>query len=92
MVLLSCYKAGIVPVCSLPQHREVEIGHFAEQSGATAYFVQVDYSPFDLIGFARSMMRRHHDLKHLVFVRGAADALPDIQSLIEGVSLEQMFD
>src|SRR3569833_92168 len=32
VVLLACYKAGIVPVCSLPQHREVEIGQLAEKS------------------------------------------------------------
>ena len=89
VVLLSCYKAGIIPVCSLPQHREVEIGQLTEQSGATAYFVQADFSPFDLIGFARAMMTRHLQLKHLVLVRGSADGLPDIQSLIECVSHEQ---
>ena len=89
VVLLACYKAGIVAVCSLPQHREVEIGQLAEQSGATAYFVQVDFSPFDLVGFARSMMMRHHHLKHLVLVRGHAEGLPDLQSLIQGVSLDQ---
>ena len=26
VALLACYKVGIIPVCSVPQHREVEIG------------------------------------------------------------------
>ena len=43
MVLFACYKAGIVPVCSLPQHREVEIGQLTRQSGARGYFVQADF-------------------------------------------------
>ena len=52
VVLLACYKAGIVPVCSLPQHREVEIGQLTQQSGARGYFVQADFGNFDLVAFA----------------------------------------
>ncbi|HZH08160.1 MAG TPA: hypothetical protein VEY69_15920, partial [Lautropia sp.] len=51
VALLACYKAGIVPVCSLPQHREVEIGQLAQLAGATGYFVQADFSSFDLVAF-----------------------------------------
>src|SRR5438128_9555671 len=29
IALLACFKAGVIPVCSLPQHREVEIGQLA---------------------------------------------------------------
>lgn len=88
VVLLACYKAGIVPVCSLPQHREVEIGQLAQQSGARGYFVQADFSAgFDLVGFAQSMAARHPSLQHLVVVRGSRAGLPSIDALIAGMPL-----
>ncbi len=74
VALAACFKAGIIPVCTLPQHREVEIGELARQSGARGYFVQADFSRFDLVDFAASMMERHGVLKHLVVARGTASA------------------
>lgn len=88
IVLLACYKAGIVPVCSLPQHREVEIGQLTRQSGARGYFVQADFSAgFDLVGFAQSMAQRHPSLQHLVVVRGTRPGLPSIDALIDAMPL-----
>lgn len=87
IVLLACFKAGIVPVCSLPQHREVEIGQLARQSGARGYFVQADFNSFDLIGFAAGMVEKHATLKHLVVVRGAAAGASSMEALIEGMPL-----
>lgn len=85
IVLLACFKAGIVPVCSLPQHREVEIGQLATQSGARGYFVQADFSSFDLVGFAAGMVEKHATLKHLVVVRGAGASR--MEALIDGMPL-----
>ncbi len=88
IVLLACYKAGIVPVCSLPQHRDVEIGQLTHQSGARGYFVQADFGTgFDLVGFAQSMADRHPSLQHLIVVRGARPGLPAIDSLIDSMPL-----
>jgi len=90
IVLLACFKAGIVPVCSLPQHREIEIGQLTEQSGASVYFVQADFSPsFDLPAFAESMMARHGSLRHLVLVRGERAGAAGMQALIDGMPLAQ---
>jgi len=89
IVLLACYKAGIVPVCSLPQHREVEIGQLAAQSGARGYFVQADFGSFDLVGLARTMAARHPLLEHLVVVRGTVAGLPGIDALIANMPLQQ---
>lgn len=73
VALFGCFKAGIIPVCTLPQYREIEIGQLARLSGANAYFVQDDFSPaFDLAGFARRMMAEHGGLEHLIVLRGAA--------------------
>ena len=87
IVLLACFKAGIVPVCSLPQHREVEIGQLTQQSGARGYFVQADFNNFDLVGFAAGMVEKHATLKHLVVVHGAAAGASSMQALIDGMPL-----
>lgn len=92
IVLIACYKAGIVPVCSLPQHREVEIGQLARQSAARGYFVQADFGSFDLVGFAQQMQRQHPSLAHLVVVRGPGDTpdgLAGLQALVDGMPLAQ---
>ncbi len=71
IALIACYKAGIVPVCTLPQYREIEIGQLAEMSGATGYFIQADFSPsFDLTVFAQRMMQLLPTIKHLIVARG----------------------
>lgn len=72
IALSACYKAGIIPVCSVPQYREIEIGQLARLSGASVYFVQADFGSFDLVGFARGMMQKVPGLRHLVVARGAA--------------------
>ena len=90
IVLLACYKAGIVPVCSLPQHREIEIGQLTTQSGARGYFVQADYSPsFDLVGFAAGMVERHASLQHLIVVRGGSAGAHAMDALIEQMPLAE---
>ncbi len=85
VALSACYKAGIIPVCSVPQYREVEIGQLARLSGATLYFVQADFGSFDLVGFARGMQEKVPSLKHLIVARGRTD---DQKRLIQSISLE----
>ncbi len=88
IVLSACFKAGIIPVCSLPQHREVEIGQLAEQSGARGYFAQADFSNFDLVAFAAKMVDRVPGLKYLVVTRGTAPGTGDIETLVATMPLE----
>jgi len=85
VALSACYKAGIIPVCSVPQYREVEIGQLARLSGATLYFVQADFGSFDLVGFARGMQEKVPSLRHLIVARGKTD---DQKRLIQSISLE----
>ena len=90
VALLACYKVGIVPVCAVPQYREVEIGQLAEQSGAKGYFVQADFSAFDLVGFARQMMERSSTLELLIVARGApAAGSVQLETLIAETPLER---
>jgi non-ribosomal peptide synthetase component E (peptide arylation enzyme) len=85
VALSACYKAGIIPVCSVPQYREIEIGQLARLAGATLYFVQADFSAFDLVGFARGMREKVPSLKRLVVARGQSD---ELKGLIDSISLE----
>jgi salicylate---[aryl-carrier protein] ligase len=75
IALFGCYKAGVIPVCTLPQYRDIEIGQLADMSAAKAYFIQADFSPtFDLVAFARRMGLAHPTLKKFIVARGAAPA------------------
>src|SRR3989475_10167688 len=85
VALTACYKAGIIPVCSVPQYREVEIGQLARLSGATLYFVQADFGSFDLVGFARGMQEKVPSLRHLIVARGRTD---DQKRSIQSLSLQ----
>lgn len=91
IALLACAKAGVIPVCTLPQHRALEIGDIAGRTGPRGYFVQADYSAFDLVGFAFEMASRHA-IPNLIVARGGAQA-PEgclgFENLIESQSLEQ---
>ena len=37
---IGCMKAGVIPVCTLPQYRLSEMRHFAEATSAKAIFAQ----------------------------------------------------
>lgn len=90
LAVIACFKAGIVPVCAIPQYREVEIGHLARLSEARGYFVQSD-SPgnFDMVQFAKEMARTHPHMEHLVFSGSRAPASSTtISSLIAGHDAE----
>ena len=86
VALCACFKAGVLPVCTVPQYREIEIGQLTELAGATLYFVQADFSAFDLVGFARGMQKKFPSLRKLIVARGTTS---DLDALIEGTSLEK---
>lgn len=85
LAVLACAKAGIVPVCAIPQYREVEIGHLARLSEARGYFVQSDTpGSFDMARFAQQMAAEHPKIEHLVFSGSRAPASSTtISSLIQ---------
>lgn len=91
IALLACAKAGVVPVCTLPQHRAIEIGALAERSEPKAYFVQADFGAFDLVQFAAEMAATH-SIPHLIVARAGkqmAGRVLDFESLIQSQSYER---
>jgi 2,3-dihydroxybenzoate-AMP ligase len=67
-----CVKAGIVPVCTLPQHGEREIGLLAEHTGARGHLVQADFRNRDLVGAGTKLQRATAGLDTLIVLRGTA--------------------
>jgi non-ribosomal peptide synthetase component E (peptide arylation enzyme) len=89
LALCACYKSGVVPVCSLPQYREVEIGKLADLARPEAYFVQADIGRFDLVEFAQTMCREHASFRHLIVARGEAPAgAQSMSELTSSLSLD----
>lgn len=92
LALFGCYKAGILPVCTLPQHRELEIGELGRLSGARAIFVQADVAPsFDQLGFARQMAETC-GLDIIVVARrgaGSGDGCLDLEALCRAGDLDE---
>lgn len=90
IALFACFKAGLIPVCTLPQHREIEIGDLSARCEARAHFVQADFGNFDLVGFARSMAERQPGMRHVVVACGPAPAgTLGFDDLIEGMPFER---
>ncbi len=90
LALCASYKSGVVPVCSLPQYREVEIGKLADLARPEAYFVQADIGRFDLVGFAQTMCREHASFRHLIVARGDASAgAQSMSELASSLSLDE---
>lgn len=90
VAVMACYKAGIVPVCAIPQYREVEIGNLIAMSQAKAHFVQMDFSSFDLVEFARKIAASQPSIEHIIAVRGhAPEGVHDMRALLDGMPLDE---
>jgi len=57
VAFFGCLKAGVIPVCTIPQYRELEMHKLADLTRPSAYFVQKDGGSFDLTEFARKVAR-----------------------------------
>jgi non-ribosomal peptide synthetase component E (peptide arylation enzyme) len=66
VALLACWKAGLIPVCTLPAHRESEIGYLGRHTDARAHFVQAADPKFDLAAFALRMKPAIPTMAHVV--------------------------
>ncbi len=67
-----CIKAGVVPVCTLPQHGEREIRLLAEHVGARGHIVQADFRNRDLVTLGMSLQHTVPVLDTLIVARGGS--------------------
>ncbi len=61
-------KAGLVPVCTLAQHRKYEIEQISKLTGAVAHLVEAKTPKFDLVEFALDHAREHLTLRHVLAI------------------------
>lgn len=66
VALIGCWKAGVIPICTLPSHREAEIGYLGNHGQARFYFVQAADERFDYPAFASKMRERVPSVQHLI--------------------------
>lgn len=86
--LYGCFKAGLIAIATLPNHREQEIGFIADFTQARAHIVQANFRRADLPAFAQTMAREHPSLEHIITVGGQADIGHSFDELVVGQEAE----
>lgn len=66
----ACLKGGLIPICTLAAHRQVEIDYLANHAKARAHVVEGDDPKFDFVRFAEGVRERVPSLKHIIATRG----------------------
>jgi len=56
-LIFACFRTGVIPIMTLPAHRESEMAHFASLSGALAYVVPGS-GRFDYVALVRTVCQR----------------------------------
>ncbi|AUH65261.1 AMP-binding protein [Paracoccus zhejiangensis] len=85
IAFLACWKAAIIPICTLAAHREAEIGFLARFAGARAHFIESDAEKFDFNAFAHKMQGEIDSLQMIVSTRGeAGEGVVDMQEFLAG--------
>lgn len=89
IALLGCLKAGLIPTCTLPAHREREIGYLGCHVDARAHIVHGDDPKFDLEAFALKMQPEIPTIRHIISLRGQPRAgVVRMEDLIAGTDAE----
>lgn len=63
-------KAGLIPVCSIPNHRLHEVTHIASATRARAHLFQADYRTYDLAGLSAGLADRCPHIAVRIVTRG----------------------
>ncbi|MEY9989280.1 2,3-dihydroxybenzoate-AMP ligase [Streptomyces sp. V4I8] len=82
VLFFALLRAGAIPVLTLPAHRESEIAHVAEVSGATAYAIPDLHDGFDHRALARALRKTVPGVEHVLVAGDAAEftALTDLHA------------
>jgi non-ribosomal peptide synthetase component E (peptide arylation enzyme) len=81
--LYGVVKAGLVPVCSIPNHRRHEVSSICAASGAQAHLFQADYRSYNLAGLSSELADDGAELKLRIVARGSAPGAVALDDLIE---------
>ncbi|MEC8035860.1 MAG: AMP-binding protein, partial [Pseudomonadota bacterium] len=72
-VTFGLFRAGLIPVFTLPAHRLTEITHFARKSGAAAYVIADGHDGFDYRLLADAVKADVPALRHVIVVGDPGD-------------------
>jgi 2,3-dihydroxybenzoate-AMP ligase len=61
-------KIGVIPVMTLPAHRQAEIGYFTDFTRATSYAIPKAFRGFDYMKMAREIRSQTPTLKHVLLL------------------------
>jgi 2,3-dihydroxybenzoate-AMP ligase len=87
--LVGCFKAGLIPVCTLAPHREREIEYLGCHVDARAHVVQGDDAKFDFGSFAIRMQGKIPTLRHIISVRGQVRrGIMRLEDMVAGADAE----
>src|SRR5207245_9883051 len=64
-LIFACFRTGVIPIMTLPAHRESEMAHFASLSGALAYVVPGS-GRFDYVALARTVCQRVSSIQRVI--------------------------
>ena len=82
VAIMACWKANLIPVCTLAAHRDAEISYLANHAAARAHFIGIE-ERFDFVGFARDIAAKTPSMEHLVVIRGdGPDDIPHMAKMI----------
>ncbi|MES2415245.1 MAG: AMP-binding protein [Pseudomonadota bacterium] len=83
--LIACFKAGLIPVCTLAAHRELEIEYLGRHTDARAHIVQGNDPKFDLPAFALKMQQRIPTMRHIISLGGdKREGVTRLEDLLAG--------
>jgi non-ribosomal peptide synthetase component E (peptide arylation enzyme) len=73
VALIACFKAALIPICTLAAHRRLEIAYIGRHAGARAHFIIGDDPKFDFVAFSHSLHADIPTLRHTVLLRGTPE-------------------
>lgn len=83
VAVIGCLKAGLIPLCTLHAHREVEIGGLGRHAAARAHFIDTTPDNFDYRAFATRLREIVPSLGTTVAIDGpGGDGVATMDSLI----------
>jgi 2,3-dihydroxybenzoate-AMP ligase len=93
IAFLGCLKAGLIPICTLAAHRQIEIGYLGKHAQARAHIVQAGDPKFDYVAFAKEMRVQIPSLAVTIVTKAGASDLdgstPSLTHIIEAEDADE---
>jgi non-ribosomal peptide synthetase component E (peptide arylation enzyme) len=92
IAFIACLKAGLIPICTLAAHRQIEIGYLGKHAAARAHIIATNDPRFDFLAFAEEMRQAIPSLDLTIATKASATELNgrahSLDDLIAGENAE----